>query len=333
MCHEKFKVAYIYSYLPIVGAEKSELDEIDAELIMAECKNENETISAGKDADALMVQHAKITKKVITSLSKCKIIARLGVGYDNVDVKAATEHGIMVANVPDYCIEEVSDHAVASLLDLARKLTLSDRRVRKGDWDIGYLKPLRRIKGLTVGIIGMGRIGRLSASKLNPFGVKLIFFDPFLEGDIIGDSFNAEKVTLQELVAVSDAILIHASANADTYHLFNKELFSQMKKKPVIINCARGSLIETDALVEALSNGLVSGAALDVIEEEPFLPNNPLCQFENVIITPHSAWYSEDANKLLQLEATRAVVSVLMGGQPKSLVNPEVLDVINNKEN
>jgi D-3-phosphoglycerate dehydrogenase len=322
----KFKVVVTDYVFANLDTERSMLAECDAELYAYQCKSVDELIPLAVDADVILNTYlGYLDDRFFSSLKKCKAVIRYGIGIDTIDADSATKHGIMVVNVPDYCIEEVSDHAVACLLDLARKLTLSDRRVRKGDWDIGYLKPLRRIKGLTVGIAGMGRIGRLSASKLKPFGVNLIFFDPFLEGDIIGDSFNAKKVTLQELVAVSDAILIHAPANADTHHLFNRELFSQMKKKPVIINCARGSLIDTDALIEALSNESISGAALDVIEGvPPFSPDNPLCQFENVIFTPHSAWYSEEAIVNLQRLATEEAVRILKGERPKSLINPKV---------
>ncbi|HGJ65291.1 TPA: C-terminal binding protein [bacterium] len=325
----KFKVIvtdYVFTNFDI---EKSLLSDCDAELFVYQCKSVEELTPLAVDADVILNTYlGYLDDEFMSSLNKCKAIIRYGIGIDTIDVDSATKHGIMVANVPDYCIEEVSDHAVACLLALIRKITISDRYVRKGNWNLGYLKPLHRIKDLTIGIVGMGRIGRLSASKLMPFGTKLIFFDPYVKDSISCEYYNAEKVSLEELVSISDAILIHAPSNKETYHLFNKELFFQMKRKPLIINCARGSLIKTDDLVDALTNNKISGVALDVIEDvPPFDINHPLCQFDNVIITPHSAWYSEESILNLQRLATEEAVRVLKGERPKSLVNPDVIKV------
>jgi D-3-phosphoglycerate dehydrogenase len=325
----RFKVIvtdYVFANFDI---EKSLLSECDAELHVYQCKSVDELTPLAIDADVILNTYlGYLDDKFMSSLNKCKAIIRYGIGIDTIDVDSATKYGIMVVNVPDYCIEEVSDHAVAYLLALIRKITISDRYVREGHWDLGYLKPLHRIKDLTIGIVGMGRIGRLSASKLKPFGAKLIFFDPYVKGNISCEYFDAEKVSLEELVSISDAILIHAPSNKETYHLFNKELFFQMKRKPLLINCARGSLIKTDDLVDALTNNQISGVALDVIEDvPPFDINHPLCQFDNVIITPHSAWYSEESIVNLQRLATEEVVRVLKGERPKSLVNHDVIKV------
>jgi len=323
----KFKVVVTDYVFDNLDTERSILEECDAELVVLQCKSVDEVIPFAIDADAILNTYlGGLDEHFFSTLKKCKVVVRYGIGVDTIDVKAATRYGIMVANVPDYCIEEVSDHAVACALDLIRKLTLSDRRIRQGDWGLGYLKPLHRLRGLTAGIVGMGRIGRLSAHKLNSFGVNLIFHDPFVEISIASDGFHARKVTLEELVAESDIILIHVPATPETYHLFNKKLFSLMKREPIIINCARGTLVDTDALVDALAKGQISGAALDVIEGvPPFSPDNPLCQFDNVIITPHSAWYSEEALANLQQLAVEEVARVLKGERPKSLINPEVL--------
>jgi len=323
----KFKVVITDYIFDNLDTERSILKECDSELIALQCKSVEELIPFTMDADAILNTYlGGLDEHFFSTLKKCKVVVRYGIGIDTIDVSAATQHGVMVANVPDYCIEEVSDHAVACVLALVRKLTFSDRCVRQGNWDLGYLKPIHRLKGLVVGIVGMGRIGRRSSHKISSFGVSLIFHDPYVETDIVSDGFHARRVTLEELVAESDIILIHAPATPETYHLFNKELFSQMKRKPVIINCARGTLVDTDALIEALAEGQVSGAALDVIEGvPPFPPDNPLCQFDNVIITPHSAWYSEEAIVNLQRLAVEEVARVLKGEQPKSLVNPEVL--------
>ena len=324
----KFKVVVIDYVFQNLDEGRMILSECDAELVVAQCNSADEVISIAGDADALLVTYfGPLDEKIFSALKKCKVIVRYGIGTDNIDIDAATRYGIMVANVPDYCCDEVSEHAVACLLALERKLPLSDRRVRQGEWSLNYLKPLHRIKELTVGIVGMGRIGCLSARKVAAFGAQLIFADPNVnENDIEEKGFHPKKVSLNELVTMSDAILIHAPLNAKTYHLFDSNLFKKMQRKPVIINCARGELINTDALVEALSEGQISGAALDVIEDvPPFNPDSSLSKFENVIISPHSAWYSEEALVDLKKLAAEEVVRVLKGERPKSFLNPEVL--------
>ncbi len=323
----KYKVVVTDYVFTDFETEKTMFAECDAELFIYQCKSVEELTPLAVDADVILNTYlGYLDDNFFSSLKKCKAVIRYGIGIDTIDVESATKHGIMIANVPDYCIEEVSDHAVSCLLALVRKIALSDRYVRKGYWDLGYLKPMHSIRNLTIGIVGMGRIGRLSASKLKPFGAELIFFDPYAEDDIESESFCAKKVSLDDLVAVSDAILIHAPANEKTHHLFNKNLFEKMKKSPLIINCARGSLINTNDLVDALAKKQVSGVALDVIEGVPPFPtDHPLLQFDNVIITPHSAWYSEEAIANLQRLATEEATRVLKGERPKSLINPEVL--------
>lgn len=324
----KFKVAVTDYVFENLNEERKILSECDAKLVAAQCKSKDEVISIAEDADAILTTYfSPLDEEVFSALKKCKVIVRYGIGTDNIDIDAASRYGIMVANVPDYCCDEVSDHAVACMLALERKLSFSDQRVRQGEWSLDYLKPMHRIKELTVGIVGIGRIGSLSARKVAAFGAQVIFTDPNVnEDDIKEKGFYPKKVSLNELAAISDAILIHAPLNAKTYHLFDSKLFGKMQRKPVIINCARGALIDTDALVEALSQGQISGAALDVIEDvPPFSPDHPLSKFENVIISPHSAWYSEEALVDLKKLAAEEVVRVLLGGRPKSLLNPDVL--------
>jgi len=321
----KFKVVVTDYVFPNLDIEKSIFEPYDVELVAMQCKSADELMPFVVDADILLNTYlGGIDRRLFSIMKKCKLIVRYGIGVDTIDINGATEYGIMVANVPDYCLDEVSDHAIACMLALTRKLTLSDRRVRNGLWDLGYLKPMRKISNLTVGVVGMGRIGRLSAGKVSAFGARIIFSDPYVNEDSL--DISAKKVTLNELVASSDVILIHAPATPETHHLFDSNLFALMQRNPVIINCARGNLIDTNALVEALSKGIVSGAALDVIEGvPPFSPDHPLCRFENVIITPHSAWYSEEALINLQRLAAEEAARVLRGEKPRSLLNPEVL--------
>jgi len=324
MCSTKFKVVYTDSYHPNLGPEKAMLDEIDAELITKECKNEDETIEVCKDADALMVQHAKITRRVIENLSKCKIIARFGVGYDNIDIKSATEHGIMVANVPDYCIDEVSSQAIAFIMALSRKIVLLNNSIKSGNWDHQIAMPIFRIEGQILGIIGLGRIGTATAKKALGLGFKVQAYDPYVSHTDLDVAF----VDFDELLRTSDFVSIHTPLTDETYHIISREELRKMKKEAFLINTARGAIIDESSLYGALRVGTIAGAAVDVFEHEPPLPNNPLLKLDNFIVTPHSSFYSEQSNDLLQLETTRAVVSVLKGGSPRSLVNPEVLEVI-----
>ena len=324
----KFEVAVTDYVFPDLDSESRILAENDAEMVIAQCKSTDEVISIARDADVILNTYfSPLDEKVFAELNKCKAVVRYGIGTDSIDMDSATKHGIMVINVPDYCCEEVSDHTVASMLALLRKLPLSDRRIRQGKWDLKYLKPMTRIKNLTIGIIGMGRIGRLSAKKSAVFGSQIVFTDPGVDEDSVRETgLNLKKVTLDELMAISDAILIHAPATAETYHLIDSTLFQKMQRKPVIVNCARGSLVDTDALVAALSQGQISGVALDVMENvPPFDPENSLSQFENVILSPHSAWYSEEALVDLRKLALEEVLRVLRNERPHSLLNPEVL--------
>jgi D-3-phosphoglycerate dehydrogenase / 2-oxoglutarate reductase len=328
MDSKKFKVVYTDSYHPTVGPEQSELDEINAELVLADCKNEDEIIAIGKDADGLMVQHAKITKKVIRHLNKCKIIARFGVGYDSVDIKSATEHGIMVANVPDYCIDEVSAQAIAFIMAFSRKIIILNNSVKSGMWDHRVATPIYKSTNQVIGIIGLGRIGSATAKKAIGLGFRVQACDPYISET----ELDIPLVDLDTLLLTSDFVTIHTPLNEETYHLIGKNELRKMRSVAFLINTARGAIVDDSALYGALRSGTIAGAGVDVFEHEPPLPDNPLFKLDNFIVTPHSSFYSEDSNRLLGLETTRAVVAVLKGGLPRSLVNPEVLEVIREKE-
>lgn len=328
MDKKRFKVVHTDLYHPTIGPVKDELDEIGAELIIADCKDESETITVARDADALMVRHANITSKVIENLKKCKIIARFGVGYDNVDVNSATKHGIMVSNVPDYCIDEVSSQTIAFIMALSRKIVLLNNSVKSGTWDYRVAEPIYKQAGQILGIIGLSRIGSATAKKALGLGFKVQAYDPYVSKT----DLDVTLVDFDTLLQTSDFISLHTPLNDETYHIINKNELRKMKKDAFLINTARGALIDESALYGALKAGTIAGAAVDVLEKEPPSPDNPLLRLDNFIITPHSSFYSEDSNKLLSLETTRAVVAVLNGGRPRSLVNPEVLEIINKKK-
>ena len=248
---------------------------------------------------------------------------RYGIGLDTIDIPAATERGIMVANVPDYCINEVADHALSLFLALARKVPLSDRKVRAGEWSLAYVKPLKALFRMRAGIIGFGRIGRAVAQRLQAFGIEVTFHDPCLSQDTAG----CRALSLDELLATSDAIFVQCPATKTTRRLLDRAAFAKMQKQPLVINCARGEIVETDALVWALENGHVSGAGLDVLEDEAAVVKtpHPLKQRDNVVLTPHSAWFSDAAIPTLQRRAAEEMARALRGEKSSSLVNPQVM--------
>lgn len=320
----RFRVAVTDYVFPDLELEKQILAEVGAELVAAQSKTKQDCVGIVTRADAVLNTYfGPIDAEIMDAMPDCRVIVRYGVGVDTVDIPAATARGIMVANVPDYCVDEVSDQAVAMTIALLRKLPEADRMVRAENWALADLKPMSRLNVLTIGIIGMGRIGKAIATKLAPFTPHLIYHDPYVASDALP---NLTGVELDELYHTADAIIIQAPSTPQTRHMLNADAFAAMQRSPVIVNCARGDLIDTDALVAALQQGQVSGAGLDVIEGTPPLPpDHPLLGFQNVILTPHSAWFSADALHTLQRFGAMEVARVLRGERPKHLCNPEVL--------
>lgn len=318
----KFKIVITDSYHPTLDAELEELQETNADLMLEQCKTEDELIAATQDADAVMVQHAEITRGVIENMEKCRIIARYGVGFDNVDTMAATECGIMVSNVPDYCIDEVSSHAIALLMQCSRKVVQLNNSIKAGEWRYTVAGPVYKMLGQNLGIVGLGRIGSAAASKGLGLGLRVQAYDPYVsETDL-----DVKFVDFGQLLETSDFISLHAPLTGETYHMFGETEFKKMKRSAFLINTARGPVVNGAALYEALKTGEIAGAGVDVTEPEPIPQDDPLLELDNFIITPHIAWYSEESRELLQRETTRAVVAVLKGGMPRSLVNPEVIN-------
>ncbi|MCC3648605.1 C-terminal binding protein [Cytobacillus oceanisediminis] len=285
---------------------------LDIEFVKAQCKTEDEVAEQAKHADAILNQYAPISSRVIESLENAKVISRYGVGVNTIDLDAANEKGITVANVPDYGMEEVSNHALALLLSWARKVTLLNNEVKKGNWDFKACVPIHRFNNQTVGVLGFGRIPRRFIEKVKPLGFKLAAYDPFVSAEDMA-SAGVQKMELDEIISEADYLSVHVPLIKDTFHLLNADRFSQMKKNAVIINTARGPIIDEKALIEALENGIIAGAALDVAEEEPISIDSPLLHMDNVIITPHSAWYSEEAMVELRQKAAKNIVQVLKG--------------------
>jgi D-3-phosphoglycerate dehydrogenase len=316
----KFKVVITDCDHGSIEEEKREFGRIGAELILAQIKEEKDLIRVCKDADGLLNQYALLTRKVLEKLLKCKVIGRYGVGIDSVDLKAATDLGIIVANVPDYCVDEVADQALSMILALIRKTVFFDQKVKSDQWDFRQGRPIHRIKGKTLGLIGSGRIGLEVAKRISAFGVRVITFDPYLQKTPEGIELMDFDTVLKE----SDFISIHCPLNESTRHLLGEKEFQKMQKKPLIINTSRGPIIDEMALIQALTKSQVSGAGLDVLEQEPPDPQNPLLKMENVIIAPHISFYSEESISELKRRTAENVSSVLLGKWPRSAVNQEV---------
>jgi D-3-phosphoglycerate dehydrogenase len=308
---------HVFSSLAI---EQDLLGAIGATVVLLQTTSESALMDAVADTDALLVCYAPITARVIDRLRRCRVIARYGIGVDNVDLNAAAAKGIAVTNVPDYCIDEVSDHALALLLACARRVPLLAGRVRDGRWEAKDAVPIHRLRGQVLGLVGFGRIPRRLAEKARPLGVEVIAFDPYVGAEEMRRD-GARKVDLAALLAESDFVSVHAPLVEQTRGLIGEAQLRAMKRTAYLINTARGPLVVESALVRALQDGWIAGAALDVMEHEPPAPDAPLRSLPNALLTPHVAFYSEESVQELQRKAVDEVVRALSGQPPRSPVN------------
>jgi len=307
-------IAITDNVFPSLDPAKQELAKLDPEYHMAKSPAADDILEAARDADAILVTYAKLPGELLRQLKKCKAIGRFGLGVDNIDLPAAKECGIAANHVPDYCLREVSDHAMALLLALARKVTLSNKLVQSGRWEVPPIVPLRRLEGQTLGLIGFGNIPRALAPKAQAFGLKVITHDPYLKPEVLAKA-GVEGVSFDDLLARADFISVHAPLLAATRGLVNAAAFAKMKKGALLINTARGPLIDEVALIAALDSGQLGGAALDVVATEPLAKGSPLIGRDNVILTPHTAFYSVEALEELQRKCASDVARVLSGGK------------------
>jgi D-3-phosphoglycerate dehydrogenase / 2-oxoglutarate reductase len=307
---------YVWESLDV---EKKTLEGL-AELVPLKTKTPEEFLPYAADCDALLNTYAgPITADAMARMPKCKIIARYGIGVDTIDLDAATKAGIIVTNNPTYCIEEVAEHAMALMLACARKIVVYDRVVRAGKWDLAPGKPIFRMAGRTLGLIGFGNIGQQVAARAVAFGMRVLFFDPVVqEGQY---AVAAKKADLREVLQQSDFVSLHPPLLAQTRKMINDETLRQMKPSAFLINCARGPIVDTDALVRALDAKVIAGCALDTVDPEPLPDPHPLRGRDNVILAPHAAWYSEQAMAGLQAGAPNEVRRVLSGQWPVNVVN------------
>ncbi len=304
-----------------VAIEQRIVETAGLGLELRQCRTEAEVASVCRDAAGLIVQYAPITRTVLAALPHCRVVVRYGVGTDTVDVDAATEHGVAVCNVPDYGVEEVSDHALALLLALGRRIVTLDRAVRGGDWSLASSPDVRRLRGRVLGLVGLGRIGRAVARKALALGFEVVAHDPVAAPPEPG----VTNVGLDELLARSDFVSLHAPLVPATRHLFDDAAFRRMKPGAFLINTARGGLVDTDALTRALADGRLAGAGIDVLEHEPIAPGHPLLDQPNCLLTPHAGWFSQDAFAELKTKAAEEAVAVLTGAAPRYCLNPGVL--------
>ena len=309
-----------------VAIERGILEPAGVEVIALQAKSEDDLLAAAGDCDAMMNQYARIGAKTIVAMTRCKVIARFGVGVDIVDVEAATKRGIVVTNVRDYCTEEVADHAIALWLTLARKLPQYDRATHQGIWRWQSGSPINRIRRQVMGIVSFGKIGQAIARRAEAFGVELIVYDPYQQEVVIA-AFGAKKVNKEELLSRSNIIMMQVPMTPETRHFLSVKEFAAMQQGVFIVNTGRGPTIDNGALYRAIRSGTVAGAGLDDTEEEPakranWSPGeNSLFSHPNVIVTPHAAYYSEQSIRIARETAASEVRRVLAGERPVHAVN------------
>lgn len=304
---------------------KQRAEEAGMKVLGVRSESDEELKNELRDASAVVVIARTINSGMIEAMQKCKLILALSVGYDCVDVRAATLKGIVVSNLPNYCTDEVSNHAVTLLLSVARKLMLIIPRTKKAHWDYNFTKPIFNFKERKLGIIGLGRIGRCVVPKVKGLGMRVVAYDPYLDDDIFRLLGVERRYELEELLSDVDYLSIHAPLTPETYHMIDSKALSLMKEHGVVVNTARGGIIDERALIAAISEGRIAGAGLDVLEEEPPRADNPILALEQVIITPHIAWYSEESFHREMKDGMDEIIRVLSGHRPRFIVNPEVL--------
>ncbi len=308
-------IAVTDSPFPSLDPAKAALARVDPALRMAKSAAADDILAVAREADAILVTYAKLPGDLLRQLKRCRVIGRFGLGVDNIDIKAAAELGITVTYVPDYCMQEVSDHAMALLLSLVRKVPLSNKLVQSGRWEVSPVVPIHRLTGRVLGLVGFGNIPRTLAPKAKAFGLRVVTHDPYVSPEVLVAA-GVEGVGFDELLGMSDFVSVHAPLTPATRGLFNRDVFRKMKKGALLINTARGPLVDEEALIAALDSGQLGGAALDVVTTEPLAMDSALIGRDNVILTPHTAFYSVEALNELQTKCATDVARVLSGEPP-----------------
>ena len=310
---------------PSVEPERAVLAKVGAELVVAPDGSEETLASLAKDVDGILTCFAQVTDTVVRAAERCVVIGRYGVGVDNIAVDTATELGIAVTYVPDYCVDEVSDHVMALLLAWNRRVVLLHTSVKTDGWgSVPLTMRMMRLRGKKLGIIGFGRIGQAVCSKARAFGLEVMAHDPFVSADLAAER-GATPVDMPTLLTESHFVTLHAPLIPDTRNMIGKAELATMKPEAFLINAARGGLIDEDALYDALTRGQIAGAGVDVLVDPAPPPNHPLLKLDNLLVTPHVAFFSQEATLELEERAAGEVAQVLQGQMPDNLVNPNVL--------
>jgi len=319
----KFKALATDYTWPSIEPERRALADAGIELVASPAADEATLARLAADVDAILFCFARVTPAVLRAAPRCVIAARYGIGVDNVDRATCNELGIVITNVPDYCIDEVTDHVMAMILAHNRDLGQLDTAVKRGGWGkVPLPKHSRRLRNTTLGIIGLGRIGRALVTKAGAFGMTMVSHDPYVKPG--SAPAGVRMVSLEELLKASDFVTVHSPLTQETRGLIGRAQLQLMKPTAFLINAARGPLVDEAALVEALQARKIGGAGLDVLATEPPSPASPLLTMPNVIITPHTAFYSQESLLELELRTAGEVVRVLNGERPQNWINPEI---------
>ncbi|MSU62784.1 MAG: C-terminal binding protein [Pedosphaera sp.] len=320
----RFKVVLVKHGYPSVEAERKVVTDAGGEFIDADLMTDIEMWKQCTEADAILVRWHRITPELIKQFHRCKIVIRYGIGFDNVDVNAATAAGIIVGHIPAYCVDEVSSHTIALLLACVRKIVATHNKIQRGGWDENPSDRVWRMTGRTLGLVGLGKLGQAVARKMSGWGLKLLASDPYLD-PARAEALGVTLVDLDTLCRESDYISLHVPLLPETRHLISRRELELVKPGAILINTSRGPVLDTEALLWALDEKKIARAGLDVFESEPLPANSPLRTHPHVIVTDHVAWYSEESQIELKITAAEEAVRVCLGGLPLAVANPEVL--------
>tara|TARA_Y100000817_G_C16815110_1_gene526133 strand:+ start:164 stop:1138 length:975 start_codon:yes stop_codon:yes gene_type:complete len=307
---------------PNIDIEKDYFKSKSIDLYVSSGKED--LIDKIKDADGLLFCFQDIDETVLRSAKNLKVAQRYGIGVDNINIKVATELGIVVSNIPDYCIDEVSDHALSMILAINRMIVPDSKMVKLGKWnDVKKSNRVFRLSDATLGVVGFGRIGRRLANKAKVLGLNVIAYDPYINEEVYD---GVKIVSFDQVISSSDILSLHVPLTEETNHLISYKELEKMKENAILINVSRGGLIDEKALSEYLKSGKVRGVGLDVMEDHNPSSTNPLFEYENVIVTPHTAFFSQESSEELQIRSCEQLYDVLNGKKPKFLINHDVLD-------
>ena len=321
----RFKAVFVEHDYASVEPDRSIIEAAGAEFVDADRYPREDAWALCADADAVMVRRMTVTREMISRLRKCQVLVRYGIGVDIVNLEAATERGIIVSHVPTYCQDEVSTQAICLMLACVRRLLPTVDQVRTGGWDVHAKDPVYRLAGKTLGLVGFGTLGQTVARKLQGWDLRILATDPYVDAGV-AKGLKVELVPFEKLLQESDIVSLHAPLLPETKHLMNGAVFGLMKRGAVLVNTARGAIVDEIALQQALNCGQINCAGLDVFEHEPLSKDSALRKHPRVVVTDHMAWYSEDSQLELQQRAAREVARVCMGELPEAIANPEVLE-------